>query len=102
MKAITPLPTTQYLTEQPAPITVVDSQPISSCGVPEAAGAVIRAFNEKLLSITRAQAVFGFSRTSFWRFRIRHRIHTLPGQRVNIDDILSGFEADRHGQRRAA
>jgi hypothetical protein len=53
-----------------------------------------------LLNLSTAEAQFGFSRASFWRFRKRHRIHLLPGRRVNIDDIIEAFDAERAGLRR--
>lgn len=56
--------------------------------------------NKNLVSIKVAEADFGFSRVSFWRFRKRHRIHLLPGRRVCIDDILAAFSAERIGRRR--
>jgi hypothetical protein len=62
----------------------------------------IAAFMDGLLPLKRAQAAFGFTRTSFWRFRIKHRIRLLPGRQINIDDVIAGLQAERRGQRRAA
>jgi hypothetical protein len=53
-----------------------------------------------LVALKTAEVEFGFSRVSFWRFRKRHRIRLLPGRRVNLEDILAAFEAERSGQRR--
>lgn len=59
-------------------------------------------FKQTVVPLCHAQKAFGFSRTGFWRFRNRHGIEVLSGWRVNITDIIAGFEAERHGQRRSA
>jgi hypothetical protein len=56
--------------------------------------------NRTLLPLATAEAEFGFSRVSFWRFRKRHRIRLLPGRRISVEDILAGFAAERLGRRR--
>jgi hypothetical protein len=57
-------------------------------------------FTERALSLERAESMVGFSRTTFWRFRKRHRIQLLTGRRICVADIIAGFEAERNGQRR--
>jgi len=54
----------------------------------------------RLVPIESACAQLGLSRSTFWRFRKRHRIKVLPGHRIYIDDIVEAFEAERRGCRR--
>jgi hypothetical protein len=49
----------------------------------------------KLLPISKAQKAFGFSESTFLRFRNHHRIPILPGQRLHIDDIIAALERER-------
>ena len=49
----------------------------------------------KLLPISKAQALFGFKISTFWRFRQNHRIPILPGKRIHIDDIIAALERER-------
>jgi hypothetical protein len=57
---------------------------------------------EHTITLAAAEAMSGLSRTTFWRFRKRHRIRLLTGRRICAADIISGFEAERRGTRRAA
>ena len=54
----------------------------------------------ELISLEEAERQIGLSRTAFWRFRKRHRVRVLPGRRVNVDDIIDAFTAERGGKRR--
>lgn len=49
----------------------------------------------KLLTVSAAQAAFGFSESTFLRFRQRHRIQLLPGKRVHIDDVIAALDRER-------
>lgn len=50
---------------------------------------------ETIVRLVDAQSMFGFSRTSFFRFRRAHHIASLPGGRVSLIDIVRGFEEER-------
>lgn len=57
-------------------------------------------FKQNVIPIQEALEKFGFSTSTFYRFRIRHKIQTLTGGKVHIADILAAFEAERNGKRR--
>ena len=48
-----------------------------------------------LLTISKAQAAFGFKYQTFRRFRKYHQIPILPGKRIHIDDIIAALEKER-------
>ncbi len=52
-------------------------------------------FLETIVKLGRAAELFGLSRTSFFRFRRKHRIATLPGRKVSLSLVVAGFEAER-------
>lgn len=53
------------------------------------------AFLETIVKLERAAALFSLSRTSFFRFRRKHGIATLPGRKVSLALVVAGFEAER-------
>jgi hypothetical protein len=48
-----------------------------------------------VVPLETAQMMYQFSRTVFYRFRVRHGIVTLPGDKVSLVDIAEAFEAER-------
>lgn len=50
---------------------------------------------ETIGTLKSAAKLFGFSRTSFFRFRRKHRILKLPGNQVSMKAIVTGLEAER-------
>lgn len=55
----------------------------------------VQEYVSKLLTVSAAQAAFGFSESTFLRFRQRHRIQVLPGKRIHTDDIIAGLDRER-------
>lgn len=72
-----------------APATIAEAHTLAS-------------FTAHVVPLAVARQMFAFTKTTFWRFRIRHRIETLTGGRIDVRDILAGFAAERHGKRLSA
>jgi hypothetical protein len=84
-------------------LTPLNSHHVSIAGKPVGTREVVEALLRlelNLIPLDEAERHVGLSRTAFWRFRKRHRIHVLPGRRVNVDDIIDAFAAERGGKRR--
>lgn len=65
--------------------------PGSVAGLPS----YVAAYVKSQVALDDAQELFGFSRTSFFRFRRRHAIATLPGRKISLADIVAAFESER-------
>lgn len=50
---------------------------------------------ETIVPLEAAAKFFGFSRTSFFRFRRRHRLRKLPGNKVSMSAIVISLESER-------
>ncbi len=59
-------------------------------------------FRVAQLPIRAATEALSFSRTTFWRFRKKHRIAVLTGRQVSVVDLWEGIAAERRGERRSA
>lgn len=55
----------------------------------------LASYTNALLSIEDAQHMFGFERTSFYRFRKDYRILLLAGRRIHVGDVVRAFERQR-------
>lgn len=53
-----------------------------------------------LVSVDEAMKLFGFKRTTFYRFRAKHHVPVVLGRRVHVGDIISACEIER-GKRNA-
>lgn len=58
--------------------------------------AAILEYHTKLMPMKKAAKVFKFSRTDFWRLRLKHRICRLSGSQVHTDDIIAALDAERN------
>ena len=56
---------------------------------------IVEDYVAKLLTVSEAQAAFGFSESTFLRFRQRHRIQLLSGKRVHVDDVIAALDRER-------
>jgi len=54
----------------------------------------------EMVRIADAGRMLNLSRATFWRFRKRHRIRTLPGATLWWSDVSEALKAEREGKRR--
>lgn len=51
-----------------------------------------------LLRLEPAAVLIGVSRTSFWRFRRKHKIRLVVGRRVSVEDIRRALEQEQSAE----
>lgn len=49
----------------------------------------------KLLSIEAVLTRFDWSSSTWKRFKKRHNIQTLTGDKIHVDDVIAGIERER-------
>ena len=76
--------------------TLTARSPIQPIAPPEyATPETVAVYLETKIPLLEAQNLFGFKRTTFFRFRVKHGIEVLPVRCVSVIDVVQAFENER-------